>query len=220
MAPTDARERYSALVGTYDRRTRRIQGWRDRAVDRLLLTPGQMVLDFPCGSGAGFPLINQYVGQKGRLVGVDASPDMLEVARSRIDRHGWSNVALVGMAVQDPRLPARLAELAPEGLDAAVCAFGHDVLQMPDALRAVLAAVRPGARVVAVGAKWAPPWAVPVNIVVRMRARPYVSTFRGFAQPWRHLEEIIGPMRVEISRSQAVYVATGTVPAGLNGNRG
>jgi arsenite methyltransferase len=56
------------------------------------LKPGETVLDL--GSGAGFDcfLASRSVGQSGRVMGVDMTPDMLAKARSNAEKAGVSNV--------------------------------------------------------------------------------------------------------------------------------
>ena len=68
---------------------------RRAAIDALDLTRGARVLDVGCGTGLNFPEVSAAVGPTGRLVGVDASSAMLQQARGRVGRHGWSNVTLV-----------------------------------------------------------------------------------------------------------------------------
>lgn len=56
------------------------------------LEPGETVLDL--GSGAGFDcfLAAKCVGDSGRVVGVDMTPQMLQKARANARRHGFTNV--------------------------------------------------------------------------------------------------------------------------------
>jgi len=56
------------------------------------LKPGEVVLDL--GSGAGFDafLASKQVGGKGRVIGVDMTPEMLHQARGLAERHGYANV--------------------------------------------------------------------------------------------------------------------------------
>ncbi|MBL8748570.1 MAG: arsenite methyltransferase [Planctomycetes bacterium] len=57
------------------------------------LAPGETVLDL--GSGAGFDafLAARAVGPFGRVIGVDMTPEMLQVARENRDKGGFTNVA-------------------------------------------------------------------------------------------------------------------------------
>jgi SAM-dependent methyltransferase len=56
------------------------------------LKEGDVVLDL--GSGAGFDafLAAQRVGETGRVIGVDMTPEMLEKARTNAERGGYNNV--------------------------------------------------------------------------------------------------------------------------------
>jgi SAM-dependent methyltransferase len=56
------------------------------------LQAGEVVLDL--GSGAGFDcfLAAKKVGPEGRVIGVDMTPDMIELARKNAAKHGYTNV--------------------------------------------------------------------------------------------------------------------------------
>lgn len=113
---------------------------RVRAIELLDLRPGARVLDLACGTGANFALIEQRIGHTGELVGVDVTPQMLDKARARAARGGWSNVRL---------REGDVCELAAERLggpfDAAVCTLGLSVIpQWQRAWEAMLSSVRPG----------------------------------------------------------------------------
>jgi ubiquinone/menaquinone biosynthesis C-methylase UbiE len=49
--------------------------------DELELRPGESVLDIACGTGIVARVAKERIGEHGRVVGVDISPDMLSVAR-------------------------------------------------------------------------------------------------------------------------------------------
>ncbi len=56
------------------------------------LKPGEVVLDL--GSGAGFDsfLAAKKVGEKGSVIGVDMTPDMIRLARDNASKGGYENV--------------------------------------------------------------------------------------------------------------------------------
>jgi demethylmenaquinone methyltransferase/2-methoxy-6-polyprenyl-1,4-benzoquinol methylase len=56
-------------------------GWRKRAARGSGLTAGGSALDVACGSGKLTAQLASIAGAKGRVVGLDFSPQMLEVAR-------------------------------------------------------------------------------------------------------------------------------------------
>ena len=57
------------------------RGWRRRAARATGLAPGGSALDVACGSGKLTAEINRLAGPTGRVVGLDFSPQMLQVAR-------------------------------------------------------------------------------------------------------------------------------------------
>jgi SAM-dependent methyltransferase len=75
----------SVLVSTMDATARweatsRLRAWERRHLD---LTPGQRLLDVGCGLGEAALALAEDLGDDGEVVGVDASTEMLWVARTR-----------------------------------------------------------------------------------------------------------------------------------------
>jgi SAM-dependent methyltransferase len=197
--------RYRQLAAGYDLWTQTGQGYRHDTVRRLQLAPGGTVLDIGCGTGLNFVDLEQRVGPAGRVVGIDLSSDMLARAQLRIDRHGWTNVTLIQAAVEDASIPGEA--------DGALLCGVHDVLRSPSALSKVISHVRPGAHVVAGGAKWAPWWragSLPLNLLVWLLNRDYVTTFEGFARPWSHLAPLLQEFEVQDVFGGGGFIATGT----------
>jgi SAM-dependent methyltransferase len=56
------------------------------------LQPGQTVLDLGSGGGLDCILAAQKVGESGRVIGVDMTPEMLDKARANVKRLGLQNV--------------------------------------------------------------------------------------------------------------------------------
>lgn len=69
--------------------------WRKQAVRTLNLKRGDIVVDIGCGTGLNFPLLQDVVGPEGRIIGVDLTDAMLELAQQRVTDSGWNNVELV-----------------------------------------------------------------------------------------------------------------------------
>ena len=57
--------------------------WRERAADLARLGPGGSALDVACGTGDLAVELQQRVGHSGRVVGLDFSERMLELAREK-----------------------------------------------------------------------------------------------------------------------------------------
>jgi phosphatidylethanolamine/phosphatidyl-N-methylethanolamine N-methyltransferase len=69
--------------------------WRAGAADALDLSRGDTVVEMGCGTGANIPYLRSRVGPEGRVVGIDLTPQLLDRARTRTERAGWTNVHLV-----------------------------------------------------------------------------------------------------------------------------
>ena len=195
---------YREQARSYDRRTSAAGGYRQAVVEALPVLRGQVVLDVGCGTGLCHGSLLDKVGPQGSVVGIEESPDMVAVARERIEHEGWRNVTVVQSSAED----AQIALTA----DAALFCAVHDILQSPDALRNVLSKLRPGAKVAAGGGKWAKPWMMAVNLPVMMLHAPYVRSFEGFGRPWHHLEELLEDVHFRELALGSGYILTGTAP--------
>lgn len=96
--------------------------YRKKAIASLNLTGNSVILDVACGTGLNFKIIESYLRNGGRLVGVDFSPETLKVARNQIAKHKWTNIELVNMRITDYE-PAML-------FDVSLCTFALET--MPD----------------------------------------------------------------------------------------
>ncbi len=56
------------------------------------LKKGETVLDLGCGGGFDCFLASKQVGDTGRVIGVDMTPDMIELARRNASKNGYKNV--------------------------------------------------------------------------------------------------------------------------------
>src|SRR5260221_8780385 len=61
-----------------------LEPWREKAVQRLDLQSGDLVVDMGCGTGLNFALLQAAVGPEGRIIGVDLTDAMLDHARQRV----------------------------------------------------------------------------------------------------------------------------------------
>jgi SAM-dependent methyltransferase len=196
---------YRRRAGLYDLELALFEPLRRRAIERLALQPGESVLDVGCGTGLSLPLLVARVGRRGRIVGIEQSPEMLEYARRRVQSHGWRQVTLLCAPVEEAVIPLQA--------HAALFHFTHDILRRPEAVANVLRHLEPGARVVASGLKWAAPWAPglpsPVNLFVWPAAAHSVTSFEGLGRPWGLLQSQLGGFEVEPALMDAAYLAWG-----------
>ncbi|MEO8059232.1 MAG: methyltransferase domain-containing protein [Burkholderiales bacterium] len=194
---------YRRRAAVYDLELALFEPVRRRAVERLVLRPGDLVLDVGCGTGLSLPLLQPEVGPTGRIVGIEQSPEMMALARERVARNGWHNVALI-------EAPAEAARLKGHA-DAALFHFTHDILREPLAIANVLSHLRPGAHVVACGLQWARFWAWPVNLFVLGAARHSVTSLAGLGSPWSLLAPHLQELRVDTMVAGGVFIASGVL---------
>lgn len=192
---------YRRRAGVYDRELAPFEPIRAEAVHALRLHAGQTVLDVGCGTGLSFELLQGRIGRHGRIVGIEQCPEMLALARERVAQHRWTNVELL----QQPAAEAPLALQA----DAALFHFTHDILRDSRAVANVMAHLRPGARVVASGLQWAPPWLWPTNGFVLLAALHSVTSLEGLEKPWDKLAAHLEDLQVETAVLGGIYIACG-----------
>jgi len=195
--------KYRHRAAHYDLELLAFEPIRGEAIARMDLHPGDTVLDVGCGTGLSFAPLLRRLGPRGRIVGIEPSPEMLALARQRVERNGWRGVSLLQAAAGDAALEGRA--------DAALFHFTHDVLRDPEALDHVLAHLKPGAHVVAAGLQWAPPWMVPTNLFVLGAALYSVTCMEGLAQPWTLLAKRLHEVELVTRGFGGIYLASGRV---------
>lgn len=97
--------------------------YREKAISLLNLTENSVVLDVACGIGFNFRFIENYIGNRGKIVGVELSSKTMELAKKLKVKQRWTNIELVNMNFMD---------YEPEILfDAVVCTLAMEI--MPEA---------------------------------------------------------------------------------------
>ncbi len=194
---------YRRRAGVYDLELAGFEPIRRQAITRLALQRAEVVLDVGCGTGLSLALLRQGIGARGKVIGIEQSPEMIGQAQQRVTRGQWKNVGLLCSPVESARIPCRA--------DAALFHFTHDILLRPEAIANVVRHLKPGARVVACGLKWAPAWAMPANLLVLAAALRSVTSLEGLRRPWSGLADAIGPMELTTLWAGTVYIASGTI---------
>ena len=197
-----AQEQYSARAPHYDTELLMFEPIRAHAIALLGLRPGEQVIDVGCGTGLSFDGLRGRVGPRGQIVGIEPCPEMLARAEARVAARHWGNVDLVPAPAAEAPLDAKA--------DAALFHFTHDVLRNEPSLNNVLAHLKPGARVVAVGLQWAPSWAWAINSFVTLAALYSVSHLEGLERPWELLAARLQDVRVDNTMFGGVFIAHGT----------
>jgi demethylmenaquinone methyltransferase / 2-methoxy-6-polyprenyl-1,4-benzoquinol methylase len=143
------RQMFDQVAARYDARNRlfsadRDRAWRRRAARRAGLRGGQTALDLCTGTGRLAHELLPFVGPSGRVIGVDFSPAMLELARRR-----------------EPKVEFRQGDVtqlseADASVDAVTIGFGlRNLVDREAALREMFRVLRPGGRLVIL--EFAPP---------------------------------------------------------------
>jgi ubiquinone/menaquinone biosynthesis C-methylase UbiE len=73
--------------------------------------PGMVICDMGCGNGFYSLQLARQVGATGRVLAVDAQPEMLVMLRERAEQAGIENITPILGSWHDPRLPADSVDL-------------------------------------------------------------------------------------------------------------
>lgn len=169
-------ERYRRVATRYDDSARFTMPLRQRTIALLQLRPGERVLDVGAGTGLSYPLLRDGVGESGRVLAFEQSPEMFAQARERVAREGWSNVWHCCASAESVELP--------EPVDAVLFNYVHDITRTPQAVANILRQARPGARIAMAGMKFFPWWTGPLNLLAWLKNRPYNARPADLWHPW------------------------------------
>jgi demethylmenaquinone methyltransferase/2-methoxy-6-polyprenyl-1,4-benzoquinol methylase len=182
----------------------RMTAYRLLAVKKLSLQPGHCVIELGCGTGLNFPFLMEQIGPEGRVIGVDLTPEMLDVARNRIERTGWKNIDLVQADVAAYDFPEKINGVFATGL------FGY----IPEYDRVIKAAARslvPGGHISILDGKQPenlPPWLF--RIVLKL-GEPFGYTPEYFhVRPWESVERYFKETSFETRYGGMIYILSGT----------
>lgn len=187
VAPPEVTRLFGRIAPVYDRLNTVMtlgadQGWRRAAARACGLVSGGQALDVACGTGKLTVLLAAAVGPTGRVVGLDASEEMLEIAR-RQSGAGDQVVFVRGDALALP--------FADGTFDAAAIAFGlRNLADYRRGLAEMARVVRPGGRVVCLELTHPRPrlWAALYRAAFR-RWAPAAGRLAGVAHLYQYLPE-------------------------------
>ncbi len=155
---TQQREQWSNVAQGWRKRWAAFERWAQPLSDRMMelahVAPGQRVLDVATGIGEPAMTAARRVGPSGSVVAIDQAPQMLAMARERMQEAGIRNVEFVEGDAEAVTLPL-------ESFDAVVCRWGLMFLLEPvSALARFRSSLVPGGWCAA--AIWGPPERVPL----------------------------------------------------------
>lgn len=177
--------------------------YRREMAAALALEEGAAVVELGCGTGLNFDLVCPRIGREGRLVAVDLTEAMLDVARQRVRRAGWQNVTLVRADMADWPIPA--------GVDAIYSTFALTlVAEYAAVVERAAGALRPGGRLAILDLKEPERWPQPLVRFAAWLNRPFgVTLDLAERHPWEALARHLPVARFDEYFSGAVYLCVG-----------
>jgi ubiquinone/menaquinone biosynthesis C-methylase UbiE len=204
---------YDFLAPAYDPGFERIyRPFRSRALEKLRMNAGDILLDLACGTGQNFPLLAKQIGGQGRIVGVDISSGMLHRARSKTKKLGLANVSLLQIdgARLTPSVLERLAGIS--SVDFIICSYGFTSMrEWETAFRASWDLLKPGGTYLIHDID-------AVQRTLHVRAVEMITRSNFCQKVWRPLQVIASDFRMDYLDPSAhlfggrLFVATGTKP--------
>lgn len=183
----------------------RMKANRFLAIKKLSLQRGNCVIELGCGTGLNFPILMEKIGPEGRLIGVDLTPGMLDIARARVKRSGWKNIELVQSDVASFDFPKGVNGVLATGL------FGY-IPEYDRVIQAASQSLVPGGHLVILDGKQPeslPSWLF--KIVLKL-GRPFGYTREYFrVRPWESVERYFKETSVETRYGGMIYILSGAV---------
>jgi ubiquinone/menaquinone biosynthesis C-methylase UbiE len=212
LGKSQVRQLYNKRAKNYDKLVNFVDFFEGRekfpryarmAVEQLGLRDDTTVVEIGCGTGYNFPFVQEKLGPKGKLIGVDLSENMLAQAKKRVQKEGWSNVELVhaDAAVFD----------FPGNLNGIFSSFAITLIpEYKDVVRRGAKALAPGGRFVILDLKipgdW-PRWRT--RLAVWMNKPFGVSLDLGVRHPWEAIDEYLNTVDFVELHGGFVYISCG-----------
>ncbi len=196
-------KRYDLSVQIYRLFGFDVERYRQDTVTALALGPGDLVVELGCGTGLNFEYVHQAIGPEGKIIGIDLTDSMLDVARDRVARRNWENVELFQADVAEWQMP-----------DGVVGVFSTLALTLVPEYAAVIGrasrALSPGGRLAVLDMKepdaW-PSWLVRLAAWMNM---PYgVSLELADRHPWESIRKHLTEIQFREYFFGALYLAVG-----------
>jgi ubiquinone/menaquinone biosynthesis C-methylase UbiE len=208
-AKSDALDNSGAvrLISLYRRRAKRYDqsalllyfagfrhwSYRKRAIHSLALNQGDTVVDLGCGTGLNFSLLQEHVGPRGKIIGVDLTDAMLNEATARVAAHGWSNVELVKSDAA--------TYVFPPSVDGILSTFALTLVpEFDQVVRNGALALPPGKRFVILDFKRPSGWFMDkaAPLLAKLLTGPFGGTIEvASRKPWQSLDKYLN--RVEFT---------------------
>ena len=182
----------------------RMKAYRLLAIKKLSLQHGNSVIELGCGTGLNFPFLMEQIGLEGRLIGVDLTPGMLDIARVRVERSGWKNVELIQSDVASYDFSDGVNGVLATGL------FGY-ISEYDRVIKAASQSLVPGGHLSILDGKQPenlPSWLF--KIVLKLGG-PFGYTPEYFnVRPWESVERYFKDSSFETRYGGMIYILSGS----------
>jgi len=182
-----------------------MKAYRSLAIKKLSLQRGDCVIELGCGTGLNFPFLMEQIGPEGRLIGVDLTPGMLDIARVRVERSGWKNVELIQSDIAAYDFAEGANGVLATGL------FGY-IPEYDRVIKAASQSLVPGGHIVILDGKQPeslPSWLF--KLVLKLGG-PFGYTPEYFnVRPWESVERYFKETSFETRYGGMIYILSGTV---------
>lgn len=197
LAPRDLVSSLALVIGYRD------AVYRRKAVNALRLSAGDLVVEIGCGTGRNFPLLEHAIGAEGRIIGIDASAEMIARANHRAVRHGWTNIELHQTDAAHYQFP--------EAISGAVSTYTLVAIAEYDVIiERVFHALKPGGRCAVLDQKLPSGAAALLTPLIDFWSRPLeYSRIVRERRVWESIERHAGNVQLEDFYFGWTYLAVG-----------
>lgn len=170
-------------AGWLERPSRALKERPQLMVESLGLKPTDTVGDIGAGTGYISFRLSALVSQ-GKVIAVDAQPEMLNIITARTQELGVTNIETVLGSSQNPNLP-------PESLDLALLVDAYHEFEYPrEMMTGIMQALKPGGRVVLVEYRRENPL-IPIKPLHKMTQRQVRKEMQAIGLRWLETQEIL-----------------------------
>ena len=202
-------EKYRQRAAGYDASAQFTMPLRRRAVALLALKLGDVVLDVGAGTGLSYPLLREAVGDNGKVLAFEQSPEMFAQAQALCARDSSLRVWHTCASAETVQLP--------QMADAVLFNYTHDITRSPEAVANLMRQVKPGARVAMAGMKFFPWWTGPLNLLAWTKNRPYNVRAADLWSPWDIVASYCNLFHWESTQWGMGYLAHGVLHGSKKG---
>lgn len=177
--------------------------YRKEIIRSLELKPGERVVELGCGTGLNFELVMSGIGNEGKLIGVDISSGMLDVAKARISKNKWNNIELVESDIVQYSIPSNIDALFATGV------FGY-IPEYERVIEKAFESLSKGGHIAILDGRKPEKLPKPIFNIVLALGRQYGYTEEYFeVSPWEVVEQLFSEFEFKTRYGGMIYEASG-----------